>query len=148
MVTDIQASATECFDLSCSIDTHVSSMGASQERAVAGVTTGLIGLGEEVTWEAKHFGLRWRATSRITEFDRPRRFVDEMRSGPFRSFRHEHRFEGAGVGVTRMVDVVDYAMPLGVLGVIADELIVGRHLRRLIEDRNTYIKQAAENGAD
>lgn len=135
LTTGIEAPVERCFDLSCSIDVHRLSMVSSDERAVAGVTSGLIGLGEEVTWEARHFGVRWRVTSRITEFDRPRTFVDEMQRGPFASFRHEHGF-GQRDGMTTMVDVVDYALPLGPLGTIADAVVVGRYLRRLLETRN------------
>jgi ligand-binding SRPBCC domain-containing protein len=143
LTTDIEAPAERCFDLSRDIDVHAGSMVASRERAVAGVTSGLIGLGQEVTWKAQHFGIRWRVTSRITEFDRPSRFVDEMRRGPFASFRHEHHFEQNGA-MTTMVDVVDYRLPLGPIGVIADAVLVGRYLRHLLEVRNRYIKQAAE----
>ncbi|HEX2700140.1 MAG TPA: hypothetical protein VHM89_08065 [Acidimicrobiales bacterium] len=68
VVSDIAAPVEVCFDLSRSIELHVESMAASAERAVAGVTSGLIGAGEEVTWAARHFGIRWRVTSRITGF--------------------------------------------------------------------------------
>jgi len=78
IVTGIAAPPVRCFDLSRSIDLHLESMIASQERAVGGVTSGLIGAGEEVSWEARHFGIRWRMTSRISAFDPPHRFVDEM----------------------------------------------------------------------
>lgn len=143
LTTQIKAPIEQCFDLSCNIDVHRDSMAASSERAVAGITSGMIGLGEEVTWEARHFGLRCRVTSRITEFERPSRFVDQMQRGPFTTFRHEHRFEKDGV-TTTMVDVVDYRVPLGPLGVVVDAVLVGRYLRRLIEVRNRHIKHAAE----
>ena len=103
------------FDLSLSIDAHLGSFEESGERAVAGVTSGVIGLGEFVTWQAKHFGITWKMTSTITEWDRPRRFVDEQCDGPFRSFRHEHVFEPVANG-TRLVDHVEFAAPLGPLG--------------------------------
>ncbi len=77
-VTELAAPVPVIFDLSRSIDLHLESMVASGERAIAGVTSGLICGGEEVTWEARHFGVTWRMTSRIVEFDPPRRFIDEM----------------------------------------------------------------------
>ena len=145
LVTEIEASAERCFDLSREIDVHLGSMAASRERATAGVTSGHIGLGQEVTWEARHFGIWWRITSRITEFDRPRSFVDEMQHGPFAAFRHEHRFVQSD-SITAMIDRVDYRLPLGILGRIADALLVKRYTRHLLEVRNHYIKQAAEVG--
>ncbi len=47
----IEAPPEAIFDLSLDIDAHMASMADSNERAVAGVTSGLIGLGEEVTCE-------------------------------------------------------------------------------------------------
>jgi len=58
------------------------------ERAIAGVTSGLIGLGEEVTWEGHHFGLKLQHTSRITAYDRPHYEGAVMRrDGIYRSLR-------------------------------------------------------------
>ena len=92
--TTIEASQPAVFDLSLSVDAHLESMAGSKERAIAGVTAGPIGLGEEVTWRAVHFGVPFRMTSRVTELERPRRFVDEQVRGPFHWFRHEHLFDG------------------------------------------------------
>lgn len=139
VVTDIEAPPEACFDLARSIDLHLESMLASDERAIGGVTSGLIRGGEEVTWEARHFGVRWRMTSRIVEFDPPERFVDEMVRGPFRAFRHEHRFEARGAG-TRMTDVIAFRTPLAVL----TERGVGLYLRRLMRIRNAAIRLKAE----
>lgn len=139
VVTDIDAPVEACFDLSRSIDLHLESMLASDERAVGGVTSGLIAAGEEVTWQARHFGVRWRMTSRIVEFDPPRCFVDEMVRGPFRSFRHEHRFEARGAG-TRMTDVITFRTPVALL----TERLIGRYLRRLMRIRNAAIRLKAQ----
>lgn len=95
------------FDASLDIDLHTRSMAASREQAVAGVTSGLIGPGESVTWRARHFGVLMRLTSRITAYDRPARFVDEQTSGPFARFRHEHLFFPEGES-TRMVDRIEF----------------------------------------
>jgi ligand-binding SRPBCC domain-containing protein len=143
LVTTVAAPAELVFDLSCDIGTHVGSMAASGERAVAGRTSGLIGLGEQVTWEARHFGVRWRMTSVISAHERPHRFVDEMVSGPFARWCHEHRFTPERGG-TRMVDVVDYAAPAGPLGRLVDALVLRRYMRRLLQRRNEHIRRLAE----
>ena len=139
MVTDMDAPVEVCFDLSRSIDLHLESMLASDERAVGGVTSGLICGGEEVTWQARHFGVTWRMTSRIVEFDPPRRFVDEMVRGPFTAFRHQHLFEAHGSG-TRMTDVVTFGTPVRLLA----ERPIGAYLRRLMTTRNATIRRRAE----
>lgn len=140
--TDIEAPAVTCFDLSRSIELHLESMSGSQERAVAGVTSGLIGYGQEVTWEARHLGRRWRMTARITVFDRPHRFVDEMVTGPFRSFSHEHVF-AAHNQHTRMTDIVEFRTGPILAGRLVDP-IVFLYLRRLLVLRSTSIKRQAE----
>ena len=101
-------------------------------------------LGDEVTWEATHFGIRQRLTSRITEFDPPHRFIDEMVRGAFARFRHEHQFLAAEGG-TEMVDIFDYTSPLGPLGRLADGLFLRRYMTTLLRERNAYLKRAAES---
>ncbi len=143
MPVDVQAA----FDLSLSIDLHRASFERSGEQAVDGVTAGVIGMGEFVTWRARHFGIVWTMTSVITEWDRPRRFVDEQRKGPFKSFRHEHLFEPDGQG-TRVTDHVEFEAPLGVLGRVAERLVLARYLRHLIEVRNDFLVTEAQRLAE
>jgi ligand-binding SRPBCC domain-containing protein len=118
-------------------------MAASGERAVAGRTSGLIGLGEEVTWEARHFGVLHRHSSRITAYARPEHFRDVMIRGRFKRFVHDHFFEEAEIGTT-MRDVVAFASPLGPIGRIVDAFVLSSYLERLIVHRNQVIKAAAE----
>lgn len=144
--TWIDAGAETCFDLARSVDAHVSSTAQSRERAVAGVTSGLLELGDEVTWEARHLGIRQRLTAKITRFERPRMFEDRMVKGAFKSFVHVHEFEPARGG-TRMVDTFDYKSPLGLLGALADVMFLERYMRRFLVDRASYLKQVAETTA-
>ena len=140
----IAASPDVVFDLSRSIDTHSASMSKSGERAVDGITEGHIELGEQVTWQARHFGFTFQMTSRITEMNRPSGFVDEQVDGPFRQWRHVHSFEAEADG-TRMVDRIDYEAPFGLLGHAVDRFFLNRYLTDLIAQRNDFIKQAAES---
>src|ERR1700754_4413818 len=102
LLTHINAPIETVFDLSRSIDLHLESTKHTGERAIAGKTSGLIGLGETVTWQARHFGIRQNLTSKITRFEYPTLFVDEMVNGAFKSFRHEHHFSNEGAGQTLM----------------------------------------------
>jgi ligand-binding SRPBCC domain-containing protein len=142
--TEINAPVERVFDLSRSIDLHRDSMSKYGEKAVAGVISGLINLNETVTWEAVHFGVRQKLTSKITAFDRPRRFRDSMISGAFKRFEHDHYFEEIGKK-TLIKDVFDYDSPLGVFGQIADALFVKKHMREMLEERNELIKRTAES---
>jgi len=143
IVTTIAAPVEVCFDLARDIDFHTRSLGETGERAVAGCTTGLIGLGESVTWEAKHLGVRQRLTAEVTAFDRPTYFRDVMTRGAFKSFAHDHRFE-AREGGTVMTDEVEFRSPLGPLGRLVDWLFMAGYLRRLLEGRCQALKREAE----
>jgi ligand-binding SRPBCC domain-containing protein len=141
--TWIAAPIQQCFDAARDLDLHVKSVAHTNERAVAGRTSGLIGMDEEVTWRARHFGITQHFTSRITEFAPPRHFQDAMQRGAFQSFVHDHTFDFQG-GRTRMVDVLSFSAPLGILGRLAEVLVLRRYLRRLLELRAAAIKGAAE----
>lgn len=141
LTTSIAASIERCFDLSRSIDLELASTEGHQ-RAIAGVMSGLIGPGQEVTWSGRHFGFVIRHTSRITAYEFPRYFQDSMLRGAFHSYCHDHYFE-TGNGGTLMKDVVRFAAPYGVLGGVVERLVLERHLRTLLEHRNLYIKRAA-----
>lgn len=132
------------FDLSRNVNIHTQSLTHSKERVVAGVTSGLIGLGETVTWEAVHFGLKQRLTARITKFKRPDYFVDEMVRRAFKSFTHLHRFVAVGDG-TCMVDEFDYESPFGWFGRLVDKVVLERYMRNLLIIRGDFIRQASEN---
>lgn len=146
LTTFIAAEPSEVFTASLDIDAHLASMEASGETAVAGVTSGIIGLGETVTWKARHFGITWRMTSKITELEPPRRFVDEQVRGPFKRFHHEHLFDGVDGG-TSMTDHVEFDAPLGPLGLVAERVMLGWYLPKLIVERNRYLKAELEAGS-
>ncbi len=141
--TRIEAPVAVCFDLARSVDAHISTSAATRERAVGGKTSGLLELGDTVTFEAVHFGVRQRFTSRIVEFDRPTRFVDEMVKGVFSSLRHVHEFSVEGTA-TLMRDTLTWRSPLGFLGVIADKVLVERHMRNFMLIKQAELKQQAE----
>lgn len=142
--TKINAPVERVFDLARSIDLHRDSMSKYDEKAIAGVTSGLIRMNETVTWEAAHFGVRQNLTSKITAFERPWHFRDSMVKGVFKRFDHDHYFEGDGAE-TSIRDVFDYDSPLGILGTIADALFVEKHLREMLKERNELIKRIAES---
>jgi ligand-binding SRPBCC domain-containing protein len=143
ILTTVRASPERCFDASRDLDLHLESMGHTGERAVAGKTSGLIELGEQVTWEGRHFGIRQRFTSKITAYDRPRYFQDSMIKGAFHSFVHDHYFEPTTDG-TIMKDVLTFRSPLGPIGAIVDQLVMSRYLRTMLTKRNEVLKRILE----
>jgi ligand-binding SRPBCC domain-containing protein len=143
ILTTIRASPEQCFDASRNLDLHIESMGDTGERAVAGRTSGLIELGEQVTWEARHFGIRQRFTSHITAYDRPRHFQDSMLRGAFASFVHDHYFEPCAKG-TLMKDVLTFHSPFGIIGSMVDRIVMTKYLTSLLTRRNAIVKAALE----
>lgn len=142
--TYINADIHLVFDLSRSIDLHSISTAKTNEKAIAGVTSGLISNGETVTWQATHFGIRQTLTSEITAFDLPYHFRDEMLKGAFKYIKHDHYFEKTNTG-TLMTDIFRYDSPLGILGKIFNKLILTNYLRQFLLDRNQIIKDFAES---
>jgi len=142
--TFIKADRDIVFDLARSIDLHQISTAHTNERAIAGKTSGLIELNESVTWEAKHFGIVQHLTSKITAMEYPNYFVDEMTSGAFKSFKHEHLFEQKGED-TFMFDIFNYISPMGMLGKAADRLFLRKYMTNLLLIRNKVIKEHAES---
>ena len=137
--TLIAAPRVRCFDLSLSVDVHLQSTADTGERVVAGRTSGLLELGDVITWEARHLGRTRRLTMTISSHDRPRMFRDELVHGPFRRLTHDHFFDEAD-GVTTMTDVFVFSSVFPP----ADPLVVKPHLRRFLLARNRLIRELAE----
>lgn len=105
----------------------------------------LLELGDVVTFEAKHLGIRQRLTSKIVGYERPREFVDEMQKGAFRSLRHTHRFEETAGG-TKMTDIVDFESPGWVFGSLANWVFLAGYMERFLARRGHELKRVAESG--
>ena len=141
--TRIKSTLEICFDLSRSIDLHKISTAQTNEQAIAGVISGLMGLGETVTWEATHFGVKQQLTSKITAYNRPFHFRDEQVRGVFQSFVHDHSFE-LNNGFVIMQDVFEFQSPFSVLGKILNKLILTNYMTKLLKERDEVIKDFAE----
>jgi ligand-binding SRPBCC domain-containing protein len=132
---EINAPIERVFDLARCIDLHEETMSKTGEKAIEGVTKGLINLGETVTWQATHFGISQKLTSKITVCDRPFHFQDVMIKGAFKRFTHDHFFALNGEKVL-MKDIFDYNSPLWILGKIADALVLKSYMKNLLTERN------------
>lgn len=141
--TYIDAPIEKCFDLSLNVDLHSRSVSGTHERPVAGMMSGEMKLGDTVTWEAVHFGIKQRLTSRITSYERPHYFTDEMIQGAFKEITHLHEFISQASG-TLMIDHFSFRAPLGFLGSIAEILVLKQYMQKMLLLRNAYLKQEAE----
>lgn len=144
ITTKIKAPKQIVFDASRNIDIHQQSASKSNEKAIAGVTSGLINLNETVRWRGKHFGFYLTHKSRITAMNFYDYFADEMEEGNFKSFKHEHFFEEEN-GITTMKDKLQYETPLGIFGELFDILFLEKHLTNFLLERNKVLKEVSEN---
>jgi ligand-binding SRPBCC domain-containing protein len=145
LTTFIKAPIERVFDLSRSITLHKLSTAKTDEKAIAGVTSGLIGKDESVTWQAKHLFKTRQFTSKITEMQTPLLFIDEMIKGDFKNFRHQHHFKKVENG-TIMIDLVDFESPYAVLGKIVNSVFLKKYIETFLLKRNNTIKEYAETG--
>ena len=113
--------------------------------ALGGVTSGLVGLSQEVTWRAKHFGVWQTLTSKTTAMESPRYFQVTMVRGIFRFMQADHLFRSVKPGITEMTDRFCIAAPLPVLGPIAEVIFLRHYMLALLRERNAVIKQVAES---
>ncbi len=143
ITTHIKAPIHKVFDLSRNIDFHQASAKKTKEKAIDGKTTGLIGPNETVTWRGKHFGCYLTHQSLITSFNSPYHFTDEMINGNFKYFKHQHIFHSEDYG-TKMIDILTYDTPYGILGKIFDKAVLKKHLIQFLNNRNTLIKEHLE----
>lgn len=144
LTTFVAAPPERVFDLARSVDLHRKSMAHTDEQAIAGTTSGLIGLDETVTWKAKHLMKNRVLKTRVTAMTRPLSFTDEMVEGVFRSMKHEHYFKKIDNG-TLQIDLFYFESPFGVLGKLVNQLYLSQYMKNLLEMRNQMIKEYAES---
>jgi ligand-binding SRPBCC domain-containing protein len=141
--TGIDAPIERCFLLSLSVDLHTISTKETNERAIAGVTSGLMKMNDIVTWRAKHFGIYQDLTSKISAYEYPRYFVSEMVKGAFKKLYHQHIFTFDN-GITLMTDKFEFEAPFGIFGELFSKAILKNYMKKFLILRNDTIKEMAE----
>lgn len=142
--TFINADIQKVFDLSRDIDFHKKSTSKTNEKAIAGKTSGLIELGETVTWRAKHLGFYQTLTTKIIDIESPKMFTDVMIKGVFKSMKHQHIFQEKE-GTTLMIDIFEFESPFGVFGKIFNRIFLENYLKNFLIERNRMIKETTES---
>lgn len=141
--TLIDADIHHVFDLARDIDLHQKSTSRSNEKAIAGRTSGLIEKRETVTWRAKHLGVYQTLTTKIISMEKPHQFTDIMLKGAFKSMRHQHMFRDVE-GKTLMTDRFEFESPFGIIGKLLNTIYLTHYLKTFLLERNELIKTIAE----
>ena len=130
-----------CFKLAVSIDLQIAATG---HKAIDGVTSGLIGPGDTVTWQGRSFGRKVTHQSLIEVWRPYSYFRDIMIEGSFASYEHEHHFAPLNDG-TRIRDEIRFTTPKGMLGRLAERFFLREEIATMLRQRNALIKKAAES---
>jgi ligand-binding SRPBCC domain-containing protein len=144
LTTFIGAPLERVFDLSRSVGLHKYSMARYKEEVIDGTMTGLMGMGDTVTWKAKHLWKQRILQVKLTQYKRPDYFADEQTKGDFLLMKHEHYFRPIENG-TIMIDQFRYEVPYGKIGELVNTFYLEKYLTRLLEERNAMIKKVAES---
>jgi ligand-binding SRPBCC domain-containing protein len=143
LTTFIAAPVERVFDLSRSIDLHKHSMNKYKEEPIGDRINGLPGMGEEVTWKARHLFKTRILKTKITDFSRPDSFRDEQITGDFKKMKHDHFFKPIENG-TIMIDLFEFEIPYSFCGRFFNHLYLTAYMKTLLEARNKLIKEIAE----
>ena len=144
LTTIIKSGIHKVFDLLRNIDLHQKSTSKTNEKAIAGRTSGMIELNETVIWRAKHLGFYQTHTSKIVDMKKPYQFTDVMLKGRFKSFKHQHIFIEDGKN-TIMRDILEFESPFGIIGQLFNYFFLKNYMKKFLLKRNEMIKNAAEN---
>lgn len=143
LTTFIAAPVERVFNLSRSIELHRLSMQAFGEEAVAGIRNGLINNGETVTWRAKHLLKKRILRVKIIAMKKPEQYTSEQLTGDFKEMKHEHWFKPCDNG-TIMIDLFHFETPYGVIGRIFNKIYFSNYIKKILEQRNSFIRDYAE----
>jgi ligand-binding SRPBCC domain-containing protein len=82
--------------------------------------------------------LKWR--TEISEVVKPEHFIDQQLKGPYRRWEHTHKFRVHDQGVF-MQDEVNYELPFGILGILANRLVVRNKIEQIFKFREATLKR-------
>lgn len=85
-------------------------------------------------------GIPMQWVTEITQVDAPNYFVDEQKFGPYAMWHHQHHFQEVKDGV-KVIDILNYALPLRALGQLANGIFVERQVKRIFEYRSKVLKE-------
>jgi ligand-binding SRPBCC domain-containing protein len=103
------------------------------------------GLGQEVILRLTQFGIpAGTMHMKFTEFEYPFRLSDTQLKGPFKKMFQRRIFTDIGDGYTRLTDRFEYELPLGLLGRLAQKILVGRMIEQMFVYRQNALRKFLE----
>lgn len=107
---------------------------------ILAISSDAVSAGTEIRYRLRLHGTPIFSRTEIRQWQSPHRFVDVQKSGPYKLWHRTHRFE-AHEGKTRMIDIVRYRLPFGLLGRLVHALKVRSDVRRIFDYRRQRIQE-------
>jgi ligand-binding SRPBCC domain-containing protein len=85
-------------------------------------------------------GIKLNWMTEITHVQDHQYFVDEQRFGPYALWHHQHHFKQITGGV-EMTDILNYAIPYGIIGRLSNRLLVGKQIKNIFDYRVKAIEE-------
>lgn len=86
------------------------------------------------------FGIKTTWVTEITHIREKEFFIDEQRIGPYALWHHQHNIQPIEGGVL-MTDIVSYQPPFGIIGAMANKLIIRQKLKEIFEYRTKSLEK-------
>ena len=85
-------------------------------------------------------GIKMNWMTEITQVKEGEYFVDEQRFGPYALWHHQHHFKAVDGGVV-MKDILNYAIPYGIIGRLGNNVSVGKQIKKIFAYRRKAIEE-------
>lgn len=83
-------------------------------------------------------GIKMNWITEITHVREGEYFVDEQRFGPYALWHHQHHFKAVEGGV-KMTDILNYAIPYGIIGRLSNRILVDKQIKKIFSYREKAI---------
>jgi ligand-binding SRPBCC domain-containing protein len=92
------------------------------------------------------FGIQMDWCTEITHVIDKKYFVDEQRFGPYSMWHHQHHFKAIEGGI-EMIDIVNYAVPMGILGRLMNSVMISKEIDKIFTYREKKVAQLFSRSA-
>ena len=97
--------------------------------------------GAEYEFRLTRFGLRYMWIVRIEEYDEPKQFTERQVIGVFENWVHTYKFEEHGSNSTLLTNIIQYSVPFGLVGKLADDLLIRNDLMQILRYSHDKLKR-------
>ncbi len=99
-------------------------------------------MGKGVRYEIQvtRFGLKYPLEYVIEDYQPPHQFIERQVSGVFEEWLHTTKLELHGEGTTVLTSIIEFSLPVGIIGTLLDDLFVRNDLIRIIKKSHENVR--------